>query len=200
MGQDLRVRTSPDQEIDVTTPGPGGPQPPEQDPAQSGQPQGWGQQPPAGQPVPGQQFPGAQFPGQQPPAGQQPWGAPQPGGAQAFGQPQPAKTNRTWVPIVLGVVLVLAVIGLALTFLGGNSAEAGDCVNDAPDEIGVVDCDSDEAAFEVAGVLEDVSQNDMNGETICNEWPETVYIAWEGSDTDDLDAEGTGYCLTELGS
>jgi len=189
----------------VTTPGPGGPQPPEQDPAQSGQPQNWGQQSPAGQP-----FPGQPFPGQQPPAGQQPWGAPQqpggvpqqPGGAQAFGQPQqPAKKNK-WLPIVLGAVLVIAVIGLVLSFLGGNSAQAGDCVNGEADEIGVVDCADSEAAFKVAGVLEDISQNELESDpTVCtDDWPESVAYAWEGTDPDDADAEGTGYCLADLGS
>ena len=195
MRQDLRDRTSPDQEIDVTTPGPGGPQPPEQDPNQSSQP--WGQQPPAGQPF-GQQPPaGEPYPGQQP---QQPWGAPQPGGAQAFGEPQ--KPKKKWVPILIGVLaLVVVLIGLS-TFLGGNSAEAGDCVNGAMDEIGVVDCDDDEAAYEVAGVVEDVTQNELeNDPTTClDEWPDAVAYAWEGSDPDDKDSEGTGYCLTDLAS
>src|SRR3978361_2036244 len=107
MGQDLPDRTSRDQEIDVSTPG-SGPQPPEQDPRQPGQPAGWGQQPPARQPYPGQPQPvGPPHPARPPPAArpsraQQPWGAPQgPAGAQAFGQPeQPQKRKRKWLPIV----------------------------------------------------------------------------------------------------
>jgi len=189
----------------VTTPGSGGPQPPEQDPVQPGRPQNWGQQPPAGQPPPGQPFPG-----QQPPAGQQfrgnaeqPGGAPQqPGSAQAHGQPQQAAKKNTWLPIVLGVVLLLAVIALVLSFLGGNSASAGDCVNGEADEIGVVDCDDSDAAFEVAGVVEDISQNELDSDqTVCtDDWPDSVAYAWEGTDPDDADAEGTGYCLAEVDS
>jgi hypothetical protein len=196
MGHDLRDRTSRDQEIDVSTPGTGGPQPPEQDPSQSAQPTNPGQQPPAGQPWGAPQA-GQPYPGQQP---QQPWGAPQQPGMPAFGQPQePGKPKRKWLPIVGGVVALLVVLGVLSTFLGGASAKAGDCVNDKPDEIGVVDCDSDEAAFTVAGVVEDVSQNQMNNdETVCEEWPNWVAFAWEGTNPDDLDSEGTGYCLEEL--
>jgi hypothetical protein len=244
MGQDLPDRTSRDQEIDVSTPG-SGPQPPEQDPSQPGQPAGWGQQPPTGQPHPGQQpaagqpypgqqppagepyagqphpgqqppagqpYPGQQppagqpYPGQQPPAGQpypgqQPWGPPPGGtGAQAFGQPeQPQKKRRKWLPIVGGVVALLVVLGLLTTFLGGDSAKAGDCVNEKSDEIGVVDCDSDDAAYKVAGVVDDVSQNDLqNDAAACDKWPNSVAYAWEGAEPDDLDSKGTGYCLEEL--
>jgi len=136
--------------------------------------------------------------------GQQPWGAPQqPGGAQAFGQPQqPAQAKRKWLPIVLGAVLVIAVIALVLSFLGGNSAQAGDCVNSQPDEIGVVDCGDADAAFTVSGVLEDISQNELEADqTVCtDDWPESVAYAWEGTDPDDPDAEGTGYCLADIGS
>lgn len=93
----------------MSTPGAGGPQPPEQDPSQAGRsaawgqqppadaPTGWGQQPPAAAPAPGQPWgpppqpgqpqPGEQF-GQQFGQPQQPWGPPpgQPG--QQYGQPQ----------------------------------------------------------------------------------------------------------------
>jgi hypothetical protein len=69
----------------VSTPGSGGPQPPEQDPSQPGQPAGWGQQPPAGQPYPGpQQSVGQPYPGPQQPVGQ-----PYPGPQQPVGQPYP---------------------------------------------------------------------------------------------------------------
>jgi hypothetical protein len=124
----------------VSTPGSGGPQPPEQDPSQSGQPAGWGQQPPAGQPYPGQQpvgqpypgqqpvgqpYPGQQpigqqpYPGQQPPAGQQPWGTPQqPGtpppfggtGAQAYGQPAAPQKPRRRWLPIVGGVIALVVV------------------------------------------------------------------------------------------
>jgi len=182
----------------VSTPGTG-PQPPEQDPSQPGQGVGWGQQPPAGQPVPGQPAQSWGAPVGQP--GQQPWGAPQGAtGAQAFGQPeQPASRSRRWLPIVGGVLTLLVVLSLLNTFLGGTSAEVGDCVNDSADEVGVVDCDSGDAAFEVAGVVDDVSQNELaNDMDVCGQWPNSVAYAWEGSDPDDGDSDGTGYCLEEL--
>ena len=181
----------------MSTPGAGGPQPPEQDPSQPAQPDA-GQQPPAGQPwgPPPQQQWGAPQPQPQPQP-QQPWGAPQQPAGQAFGQPE--KPKRMWLPILGAVIGALVVLALLSTFLGGNSAEAGDCVNDEADEIGVVACDSDEAAFKVAGVVEDVSQNELNNDpAACQDWPNWVAYAWEGSDPDDLDSEGTGYCLEEL--
>jgi hypothetical protein len=191
-------RTSRDQEIDVSSPGTG-PQPPEQDPGQPGQPAGWGQQPPAGQPYPGQQ-PAAG----QPYPGQQPWGPPQGAtGAQTFGQPvQPQQKRNKWLGIIAGVVALIVVLTLVNTFLGGDSAKAGDCVNDKSSEIGVVDCDSDEAAYQVAGVVDDVSQNQLNDDqTVCtDDWPNAVAWAWEGAEPDDLDSKGTGYCLADLAS
>ena len=197
MGQDLPDRTSRDQEIDVSTPG-SGPQPPEQNPSQPGQPAGWGQQAPVGQPFPGQQPPAGQpFPGQQP------WGPPPGGtGAQAFGQPeQPQTKRRTWLPILGGVIVLVVVLGLLNTFLGGNSAKAGDCVNEKTNEIGVVDCTSKTAAYKVAGVVDDVSQNDLqNDAAVCDKWPNSVAYAWEGNKPDDLNSKGTGYCLEQLGS
>jgi hypothetical protein len=147
----------------VSTPGSGGPQPPEQDPSQPGRPGGWGQQPPAGQPYPGQQpvgqpypgqqpvgqpYPGQQpvgqpYPGQQPAAGQQPWGTPQqPGtpppfggsGAQAYGQPAaPQKPKRRWLPIVGGVIALIVVLGALANFLGAGDPEVGDCIQQTGD-------------------------------------------------------------------
>jgi hypothetical protein len=209
--QDLRDRTPRDQETDVSTSGTGGPQPPEQDPSQSGQPAAWGQQPPAGQQYPGgqpQQPWGApqppadqQYPGAQP---QQPWGAPQPPSGQpypgqqpAFGEPE--KPKRKWLPIVGGIVALFVVLGALSSLLGGSSAEVGDCVNAATDEIGVVGCDDSEAAFTVVGVVEDVSQNELTSDPeVCADWPSAAGYAWEGTSPDDLDSDGTGYCLEEL--
>jgi hypothetical protein len=191
----------------VSTPG-SGPQPPEQDPGQQGQPAGWGQQPPAGQPYPAQQPWGPpQGAGPQPPAGQpfpgqQPWGPPQgASAAQTFGQPVEAHSTRNkWLGIIAGVVALIVVLTLVNTFLGGDSAKAGDCVNDKANEIGVVDCDSDEAAYQVAGVVDDVSQNQLNDDqTVCTDkWPNAVAWAWEGAKPDDLSSSGTGYCLADL--
>jgi hypothetical protein len=89
----------------VSTPGSGGPQPPEQDPRQPGQPAGWGQQPPAGQPYPGPQPPvGQPYPGPQQPVGQpypgqqQPVGQPYPGQQQPVGQPYPGQQQPVGQP------------------------------------------------------------------------------------------------------
>ena len=200
----------------MTTPGPGGPQSPEQDPAQSGQPQNWGQQPPAGQPAAGQPFPGQQPPagqpfGEQPPAGQQPWGAAQqptpgqqpwgaaqqPSGAQAFGQPQqPAKPKRKVLSIIGGLVAAVVVFGVLSTFLGGDP-EVGECVKaEGFNDISTVDCDSDEATLKIIGVGDEMTGDEFDatpGEELCADFPEATDVLWYGS-TDDGD--GTVYCAT----
>ncbi|WP_369134124.1 hypothetical protein [Modestobacter sp. I12A-02662] len=169
---------------------PGGPQPPEQDPDQPGQPQGWGQQPPPGQPwgpPPGW--------GQQPPPGQ-PWGPPSGSGAHAFGHLDPQKQRpRRWLTL-LGPVLVALVVVLSLIqFLGGGDPEAGDCIQQSGgSDFETVDCGSDEAEYRIVG-----TDADMTGVTfdltdpgeLCLDFPEATAVFWYGSDNE---SDGTVYC------
>ena len=202
----------------MSTPGSGGPQPPEQDPSQQGQPASWGQQPPVGQPYPGQQPPAGQpYPGQQPPAGAQPWGTPQqpgqpafgqpafgqpafgqPAGAQAFGEPQ--KPKRRWLPIVGGIVALLVVFGALSTFLGGGEPKVGDCLEqDGATQYKTVDCDSDDAQFKVEGTDEDMTYNELgdavNDDSACPDVDNWSVALWIG---DDEDEDGHVYCASDV--
>ena len=181
--------------------------------------QGWGQQPPNGQQPAGQQGPG-QTPGDQPQQGQ--WAAPggqpqQPGQPQQFGQPgqqqfgqpgqqpwgapgqpeQPKQKSAVAriLPIVAGVVVVIVVGILVRSFLGGPSADVGDCLNDSLTEIGAVSCSSDEAAFRVVKVVEDTTQADLISGSECTDFPNATNYAFEG---DTSGGEGTGYCLEPI--
>ena len=193
----------------MSTPGSGGPQPPEQDPSQSGQP--WGQQPPAGPPQPGQpqqpwgapQQPGQpqQFGAPQQPG--QPWGAPQgpgtpqgPGGAQAFGQPQPepAKRNKL-LPIIGGLVALVVAASLLFSLFGGGDPEVGDCIQQQSfTEVEVVDCDSDDADYEVLGTDGEMTGTEFqaaSAEDLCTDVSGTTGIFWLG---DDEEEDGKVYC------
>jgi hypothetical protein len=177
----------------VSTPGSGGPQPPEHDPAQSGQPAGW-QQPPAGQPAPGQPWgqPGAQ-------PGAQPFGT-QPGGAQAFGQPgEPQKRKRNWLPIIGGVVALLVVLGVLTTFLGGGDPEVGDCIQQTgASDFETVDCDSDDAEYRIEGTDSDMTGDDFQAaadEDLCQDVPSTTFVLWSGTDESE---DGHVYCASDV--
>ncbi len=180
---------------------PGGPQPPEQDPDQPGQPRGWGQQPPPGrgqQPPPGQPWGPPPGRGQQPPPGQ-PWGPPPGSGAQAFGQLDPQKKRpRRWLTL-LGPVLVVLVVLLSLVqFLGGGDPETGDCIQQSGDsDFETVDCGSDEAEYRIVG-----TDADMTGITfdltdpgeLCLDFPEATAVFWYGSSSE---SDGTVYCAVD---
>jgi hypothetical protein len=179
----------------VSTPGPGG-QPPEQNPDPSGQPQGWGQQPPAGRPdapqqwaapqgapggqawsapqgAPGQQpgqFPG-QFPGQQP-------------GEPAFGAPAQPKKNK-WLPIVGGIVAVLLLLVVLVGFLGGGEPEVGDCIQPDGSSYTTVDCGSADAQYRVVGTDADMTGEEFDAtpvEEMCTDVPSASVVLWSGSD------------------
>jgi len=178
--------------------GPGAQQPGPQGTPQPGTPDGSGQQwaPPGGQQQPGQQpygEPGQpqQFgaPGQ---PGQQPWGG------QQFSGEAPKKERPAWqkrLPLVAGAVVVAVVIALFRNgIFGGGLPEAGDCTDDSITNLQVVDCDSDEAAYRVAGTVDDVSGNELqNNPNLClDQWPNSEAYAVSETDPDE---KGTGICL-----
>jgi hypothetical protein len=184
-----------DQEIDVSTPGAGGPQPPEQDPSQSGPPANWGQQPPAGQPYPGQQPPAGQ-----PYPGQQPWGAaPPPAGAPAFGQPQqPEKPKRKWLPIVGGIVALIVVLGGLSSFLGGGDPEVGDCIKPDGTSFQTVDCNDDTAQARIVGTDADMTGEEFDAtsaQELCLDFANATSVLWYGSDNAE---DGHVYCAEDV--
>lgn len=180
-------------------PGPGG-QPPQGQHPQGQQPQGqpWGapQQPgqfgaPQGQPgQPGQQWDGQQQ-GQQP---AQPWA-----GAGASGQVEEPKKSgwKKRLPAVIGAVVAVTVFALVRNGLFASDPEAGDCTNGSLTSLEVVDCDDSEATYRIAGVLEDVSGDELRADdSLClTEWPNSVAYA---VDADSQSEEGTGYCLESI--
>jgi hypothetical protein len=216
MRQDLRRPHPRDQEIDVSTPGAGGPQPPEQDPNQPGQPASWGHQPPADQSAGwGQQPPAGQpYPGQQP---QQPWGAPQPGQPPAFGQPQgfgqpqafgqpqgfgqpeqPAKPKRKWLPIVGGVVGLIVVLSALGSFLGAGDPEIGDCVKPDGSSFEKVDCDDDAAQAKIVGTDDDMTGVEFDATDVnelCTEVPSATVVLWSGTSNED---NGKVFCAEPI--
>jgi hypothetical protein len=221
MGEDLLVRPFRDQEIDVSTPGAGGPQPPEQDPSQAGRsagwgqqppadaPAGWGQQPPAAPPVTGQQpwgpppQPGQQ-PGQQFGQPQQPWGPapgqPQqfggPGGAQAYGQPP--KRSSKLLPILGGVAALIVALGLLFSFLGAGDPEIGDCVKPDGTSFETVGCDDDEAQAKIVGTDDDMTGDAFDAADVndlCTEVPSATAVLWWGTSNSE---DGTVYCAEPL--
>jgi hypothetical protein len=172
----------------TTPPGPPGSDPhPHGGNPQSGQPP----YPPQGQqPYPPQgQQPG--YPPQGPPP---PGGFPPPAGSQ-FGQ-QPAKSGAPkWlIPVIGGVVLVVAVVVLAALFLGSTKAEAGDCLRQSgSEELEIVDCDSDEAQFRVIGIQDGQQTQDeyLADPETCVDFPESVQSFW----VEDSDGRGDVYCV-----
>jgi hypothetical protein len=219
MGEDLLVRPTRDQEIDVSTPGAGGPQPPEQDPSEAGRsagwaqqppaesPAGWGQQPPAGASTPGQQPWGPPQPGQP----QQPWGPPQPGQPQQFGQPQalgqpggaqafgePQKRSSKLLPILGGVAALVVALGLLFSFLGAGDPEVGDCVKPDGDSFETVACDDDEAQAKIVGTDSDMTGNAFDAadaNDLCTEVPTATAVLWWGTSNDE---DGKVYCAEPL--
>jgi hypothetical protein len=190
VGQDLPDPTSRDQEIDVSTPGAGGPQPPEQDPNQPAQPNA-GQQSPGGQPwgPPPQQQWGAQQP-------QQPWGAPQPPAGQAFGQPE--KPTRKWLPIVGGIVALLVVLGALSSFLGAGDPEVGDCVKPDGLSFETVDCDDEGARAKIVGTDADMTGEEFeaaDANALCTDYADATSVLWYGTSNDE---EGQVYCAEDL--
>ncbi|MCO7218616.1 hypothetical protein [Klenkia sp. PcliD-1-E] len=158
-------------------------------PGQYGQPgeQSYGQQP--GQPGP--QGPGQPGPGQQGP-GQQPWGG------QQFSGEAPKKERPAWqkrLPLVIGAVVVAVALALFRNgIFGGGLPEAGDCTNASTTDLQVVDCDSAEAAYRVAGTVDDVSSNELqDNPALClDQWPNSAAYAVSETDPDE---KGTGICL-----
>jgi hypothetical protein len=176
----------------TTPPGPPGPDPH----AQGGNPQpGQPPYPPQGQQPPyppqGQQPP-------YPPQGQQPGypqqgGFPPPGGPQYGQQPASSGAPKWLIPVIGGVILVVAVVVLAALFLGSTTPEAGDCLRQASaEELEIVDCDSDDAEFRVIGIQDGQQTQEeyfADPET-CAEFPETLQAFW----VEDSDGQGTVYC------
>lgn len=189
----------------MTTPGSHGPgdQPP-------GGGSGWG--PPAGASGGGYGQPGSvppppppgQFPPPQGQYGQAPGQVPrQPHGASAgpgWTPPEQKKSGAgKWIGIGAAILALIVVAVLALAFLGGGDPEAGDCLQEDGEELAVVDCDDDEAAYRIVGVQEGeqtFAEYQADPNTCADFLPESTQFFWVG-DQSDANAEGVVYCVTD---
>ncbi|WP_179966109.1 hypothetical protein [Modestobacter altitudinis] len=196
----------------MSTPGAGGPQPPEQDPSEAGRsagwgqqpsadsPAGWGQQPPTGASTPGQQPWGPPQPGQLQPGQPQQFGQPQafgqPGGAQAFGEPP--KRSSKLLPILGGVVALVVALGLLFSFLGAGDPEVGDCVKPDGSSFETVACDDDEAQAKIVGTDTEMTGDAFDAADVndlCTEVPSATAVLWWGTSNDE---DGKVYCAESL--
>jgi hypothetical protein len=121
---------------------------------------------------------------------------------------EPEKKRRIgkWIATILGVIIVIAIVavvrfglGEITAFLTGDTTKAkvGDCIteNANANDMKIVDCTKPEAAFKVAGVVDDKTQ--AEAETSCEPFPtaESYLFQWEGSEQPKDDTKGQVLCL-----
>ncbi|QNG35491.1 hypothetical protein F1C76_01700 [Geodermatophilaceae bacterium NBWT11] len=138
---------------------------------------------------------GPQNPQQGPPQGPPPWAGQVargqgPVGPQGAPRPPQSGFARLLIPIAL-VVAALSVVGLFL-ISQGSSTEVGDCVaRGADDGIETVSCDSADADYRVASVLEGYLSTEAQ-DACLRAVPESTASYFEGSTGE----RGTVLCLT----
>jgi hypothetical protein len=111
-----------------------------------------------------------------------------------------------WIAAVGGVIVVAAIVfvvrfGLSeiMAFFSGDTtkAEVGNCITESADanDMKIVDCSKPEAAFKVAGVVDDKTK--AEAETSCEPFPtaESYLFQWEGNDTPTDTTKGQVLCL-----
>lgn len=111
-----------------------------------------------------------------------------------------------WIAAVVGVIIVVAIvavvrfgIGEITAFLTGDTTKAkvGDCITESQDanDMKIVDCTKPEAAYKVAGVVDDKTQ--AEAETSCEPYPtaESYLFQWEGRETPTDTTRGQVLCL-----
>lgn len=106
--------------------------------------------------------------------------------------PAVTRGRRKW-PAVVGGVVVLAGLGTAgALFANAGQPEAGDCISPTSDSFDVVECDSDDAQFEITGKQagQQTYQTFQTDPDTCAEFPGTEFAAWYGADGE----QGDVYC------
>jgi hypothetical protein len=132
---------------------------------------------------------------------------PPPTGPPALPEEQPAPRSRRGLKIGLAVaagVVVLAVAGvLALVLLSGEEVPAvGECMTDStdPTQMGVVGCDSEQAAWQVIGHDGSVTEEEFDQATredICQQFPDWENALWLRTNV--ISGEGEVVCLVPAG-
>jgi hypothetical protein len=112
-----------------------------------------------------------------------------------------------WIAAVVGVIIVIVIVAIVrfglgaikdfLTGAGPAKAVVGDCITESqdPNAMKIVDCTKPEAAFKVAGVVEDKTK--AEAETSCEPYPtaESYLFQWEGTETATDTTKGRVLCL-----
>lgn len=114
------------------------------------------------------------------------------------GPAQPAPAKRSPARSVLGLLLALAVLGVAaffaLTQFNVNTTAVGDClVDDGQDSVQKVGCDDPRAQYQVIQILEkQLEPTDVSNP--CQDNPDATRSYWEGA------RGGTGrlLCLADV--
>ncbi|WP_432831701.1 LppU/SCO3897 family protein [Dactylosporangium sp. CA-092794] len=192
-------------------PSSGGPYGPPSSGAPYGQQPGAPYGPSSGAPY-GQPSSGAPY--DQPP----PYGAP-PGAPFGAPPPPPKKSSAgRIILIILGIILVLALVCCGGIFLFARStwndivdsvnsdpsnAKVGDClagdsITDTTSKsvsVKIVKCDDATAKYKVVGIKNGVPQADAlaNDTKVCNEFTDSKYVLWQGTDT----SSGDALCLND---
>jgi hypothetical protein len=111
-----------------------------------------------------------------------------------------------WIISIIGVIVVIVIVAIVRfglseikAFISGDTTKAkvGDCItqSDNANDMKIVDCTKPEAAFKVAGVVDDKTQ--AEAETSCEPFPtaESYLFQWEGSNTPTDTTKGQVLCL-----
>jgi len=122
--------------------------------------------------------------------------------------PEPEKKGGIgkWIATILGVIVVIAIVavvkfglGEIMAFITGDTAKAkvGDCITETPNanDMKIVDCTKPEAAFKVAGVVDNKTK--AEAETSCDAYPtaESYLFQWEGTSEATDTTKGQVLCL-----
>lgn len=104
------------------------------------------------------------------------------------------------IVVVVTVAIVKFGLGEIMAFITGSGpakAKVGDCMTQAPksNDMKIVDCSTAEAAYKVAGVVENKTKTDAASS--CEPYPtaENYLFQWEGSETSTETTVGRVICL-----
>jgi hypothetical protein len=114
-----------------------------------------------------------------------------------------------WIAAIVGLIIVIAIVAVVRFGLGEimafitddtTKAKAGDCITESANanDMKIVDCGKPEAAFKVAGVVEDKAQ--AEAKTSCEPFPtaESYLFQWEGSKEATDTTVGRVLCLEPI--
>jgi len=121
-------------------------------------------------------------------------------------EPEKKRGIGKWIATIVGVIVVIAIVAVVrfgfkeiTAFLTGDTTKAkvGDCITETPNanDMKIVDCTKPEAAFKVAGVVDNKTK--AEAETSCEPFPtaESYLFQWEGTSEATDTTKGQVLCL-----